>query len=436
MKSAIVINIFILLLLIIGNNSSAQQPLVLQDAINIALRNSLDIQLAKNNVSINATLNNYGVAGGLPFVSGTASDNEQVTSISQKLSNGIDIKRNGATGNSLSAGIGAGILLYNGMRVIATKNRLAQLQMQSEKYLNAQIQNTIALVMNGYYDVVRQQSYIKTIQQSIAVAQQKLDIVKVQQSVGLANNADLFQSELDLNALLQTQQSQQLIIDQTRTELLRELNLKPDSAVIIQDTILIDSTLSLDNILVSMQNNADIMAANDQIKINEFIEKETAALRYPSVNFNSGYNYNRAQNSAGNNLFNKSYGPFANLSLSIPIYNGTANKRQQRVAEINTHNAQIQKQNLVKDYTADAVKMYQAYVSNLKQLQTAKEDYSLAQQLLSLVLQRFQLRVATIVDVKLAQQSFENAGYVLINISFAAKSEEIELKRLANTLSF
>jgi hypothetical protein len=33
--------------------------------------------------------------------------------------------------------------------------------------LNAQIQNTIAAVMVKYYDVVRQQGYIKTLQQSI-----------------------------------------------------------------------------------------------------------------------------------------------------------------------------------------------------------------------------------------------------------------------------
>ena len=34
------------------------------------------------------------------------------------------------------------------------------------------------------------------------------------------------------------------------------------------------------------------------------------------------------------------------------------------------------------------------------------------------------------------QQTFENAGYLLINLSYAAKSAEIELQRLANQLSF
>src|ERR1700759_1207720 len=55
-------------LLFISICGFGQQPLRLDDAINIALKNSLDIQVAKNNVEINEVNNTYGVAGGLPVV--------------------------------------------------------------------------------------------------------------------------------------------------------------------------------------------------------------------------------------------------------------------------------------------------------------------------------------------------------------------------------
>ena len=42
----------------------------------------------------------------------------------------------------------------------------------------------------------------------------------------------------------------------------------------------------------------------------------------------------------------------------------------------------------------------------------------------------------TILEVKQAQQSFEDASYTLTNLSFAAKSSEVELKRLANQIKF
>jgi outer membrane protein TolC len=134
-------------------------------------------------------------------------------------------------------------------------------------------------------------------------------------------------------------------------------------------------------------------------------------------------------------LLNLNYGPYASVSLNVPIFNGGIYRRQQEIAGINVKNAQLTRDTLVMSYTSNAVKSWQAYNNNLKQLQTAKANYELSQKLLNLVLQRFQLRQATIVDVKNAQQSYENAGYILINVSFAAKSAEVQLRRYANQLT-
>jgi outer membrane protein TolC len=426
----------LVILLLVSCQSKAQQRLTLEEAINIALKNSFDIQLAKNNVEANTILNNYGVAGGYPTVSATANENEQVTNLNQKLSNGTNTNRSGVTANNLTAGVTGSILLYNGMRVVSTKKRLEQLQQQSEQLLNVQIQNTIALVMTQYYDVVRQQSYLKTLNASIDASSQRLDIVKAQQSAGYANNADLFQSQLDLNTLLLSKQVQQVVIDQAKTDFLTSLNLKPDSTITINDTIITSENILLDSVLNGLPANPEIIAADQQIKINQFIEKETAAQRYPSLRFNTGFNYNRSQNAAGFTLLNQTYGPTFGLNLSIPIYNGSAYKRQQKVAEIDTKNAVIQKESLLRDNESIAVKKYQAYTSALQQLETQKQNYLLSQQLLDLVLKKFELQNATIVDVKNAQETFENAGYLLVNLNFVAKSAEIELKRLSNRLDF
>ena len=144
--------------------TGAQNILQLPDAVNIALKNSLDIQLNKNLVEANTVLNNYGVAGGLPLVTGSMTDNEQIASINQKLNTGVSIQRNAAATNNFAMGVTGSILLYNGNRVVATKTRLATLVKQSEQQLNAQVQNILAGVMVGYYDIVRQQSYMKTIE--------------------------------------------------------------------------------------------------------------------------------------------------------------------------------------------------------------------------------------------------------------------------------
>ena len=417
---------------------AAQNILRLPDAINIALKNSLEVQLSKNIVDANTVLNNYGVAGGLPFVTGSVTDNEQVSNINQKTNNGDiirTIQRNNAATNTFALGVTGSILLYNGNRVVATKTRLATLVKQSEKQLNSQIQNILASVMVGYYDIVRQQSYMKTIEKSIDASNQQLDIVKARQSVGLANNADLFQAQIDLNALVQAKQSQQLIIGQAKIELLRQLTLNPDSAIAIQDTILVDRAMKLEDVLNSLNKNANITAAQDQIEINELVVKEIAALRYPSVRATTGYSFSRNKAAAGQLLLNQNYGPSVGVNVGIPIYNGSIFKRQQKVAQINVRNAELDKQILVRDLSSQVVKSYQSYTATLQQLKTEQQNYTLSNQLLELALERFKYKQATIVDVKNAQQSFEASGYRLVNLNYAAKSAEIELKRLANQLS-
>ncbi|MCF0051484.1 TolC family protein [Dyadobacter chenwenxiniae] len=428
----------LLMLLLVGSSAFSMQAdsltITLEDAIATALKNNYEIEIAKNNVEANTLLNNYGVAGGLPLVTAAATNTEQITQINQKLTDGTEISRNAAAGNNTQASLNVGILLYNGKRVVSTKKRLAELQNQSAELLNSQIQNTIALVMTSYYDVVRQLSYLNTVRTSIQASEKRLEILKVRKEAGMANNADLFQAQIDLNTLNQTFLDQQMVAQVAKTELLRILTLDPKAAVTIKDTIMVDNNVKLETILDRITVNADVKAADHQIRINELIVRETAALRYPTVRFNTAFNYSRNQNAAGFTLLNRAVGPNAGISLAVPIYNGSAFKRQHQVAEINTESAKLQRSSIVRDYNAGAVKMFQTYLSSLQQLETQKLNYSLSKQLLDLTLQRFELIQATIIDVREAQRSFEDAGYRMINLNYAAKAAEIELKRLSNTL--
>lgn len=418
-------------------SANAQQPLTLSEAINLALQKSFDIQLAQNSLDISKINNHIGVAGGLPVVTATANDNETFTSINQKFSDpSRDTKRGGVGSNNLTMGVTGNFLLFNGARVVTTKKRLEELRNLNQENFNSQVQNTIASVMVKYYDVVRQQSYYKTLDQSIEVFQKRLDILKVRKEVGLSNNADLFQVELDLNALLQSKQNQELIVQQAKTDLLNLIFLPATTVIQIKDTILVDNKIQLDSIRAKLSKNPTVNAATSQILVNELLEKETAALRYPSLRANAGYNLSSSKSAAGFSLLNQSYGPFLGLNLSIPIYNGTISKRQQQVAAINTKSAKIVRDNIVLDIESSMVRSYQAYTNAISQIALSEKSLSLSLKLLDLVMQKFELSQATIIEVKQAQQSFENEGYRLVNLRYAAKLAEIELKRLANQLSF
>jgi outer membrane protein len=409
---------------------TGQTTITLKSAIDTTLLNSFDIRIAGNIVGINKASNTFGFAGGLPSVNASLSDNESSTNVNQKLNSGVEIKKSGASGNTMNSSITVGMVLFNGFRVMATKARLDHLQKQSELQLNLQIQNSIATVMAKYYDIIRQQEYLKIIQTSLDVSQKKLDIVTDRKNVGMANDADYLQAQIDVNAAQQSIKTQQLVVDQAKTDLLQLMSRKLYYFYSVIDSIEVDRSIQLNTITSFLSQNPQYLSAEQQIKINEQIVKEVNALRYPSLRLNTGYNLNRSQSDAGLTLLNQNYGPYAGITLQVPIYNGNAYKIQKETAIFNLDNAKLQQQSLLNLLTSDAVKTFQSYSTTLQQLDSQQGTIDMARKLINVIMLRFQVNQATILDVKAAQASYENAGYQLVNLKYAAKISEIELKRL------
>ncbi|MBI4947464.1 MAG: TolC family protein [Bacteroidetes bacterium] len=408
--------------------------ITLKSAIDSALKNNFDIQIAKNNAEVGKMNNNFGMAGGLPSVNITAGDNESVSNIYQKLSSGTEINKDNALGNNLAAGVNASMFLFNGFKVLATKEKLKSIQTQSELLLNQQIQNTIAAIMVKYYDIIRQMGYLKIIQSSLEVSKQKLEIITQRKNVGMANDVEHLQAQIDVNAGEQNIKTQQLIIGQAKTDLLQLMSVKKYFAAEIKDTILVDKNIQMDSIINYLNRNPQYLSAEQQIKINEQIVKEVSAQRYPSVKINAGYNFNLAQSDAGQLLYNQNYGPSVGITLNIPIFNGTIYKTQRDAAVFNVNNSKLQKESLLNSLTAGTVKTYQSYSNTLQQIVSQQTSNEMAGQLVNLVIKKFQMNQATLLDVKTAQASFEDTGYQLVNLQYAAKIAEIELKRMTYRL--
>lgn len=423
------------LVLLTGLNACfAQQQITLNEVIEISLKNNLDIQISKNNEKISNINNNIGIAGGLPNITGSAGTNQQITGLNQELSSGTSTNRTGVFSNNSNLGFTASMLLYNGGRVLATKKRLEELQHLSQEQLNATIQNAIADVMFKYYSVVQQQNLLSTLNQSIEVSKQRLALIEARRNVGLLGDSEYLQAQLDLNNQTQAQKAQYILIEQSKDDLLRTMVLNPNSDIVVKDTILVDKDIQWETIEGNLKINPTLLAADVQININRILEQETNARRYPSVTVNTGYNYSLNQSSAGFTLLNQNYGPFLGLGVTFPIYTGTVNVRQLQIAKVNTQNARIQREIVDQNFQNIAAKSWEAYTRNLKLIDAERQNYALAQKLLNLITQKFQLGNATTVDIIIAQQSFENSGYRLNNLSYDAKVAEITLKQIGNLL--
>ena len=122
------------------------------------------------------------------------------------------------------------------------------------------------------------------------------------------------------------------------------------------------------------------------------------------------------------------------MGVTVPIYNGSAYKRQQQTAAINTENAKLKKESSLNDQQAAATKTYQSYITSREQMKTQEKTLQLSKQLVNLTLKRYELNSATAVEVREAQKSYEDAAFRMINLVYLAKVAEIELLRLSYQL--
>ena len=414
-------------------NNYAQIQLSLQSAIDSALQNNLNIQVARNNIAIANLNNTYANAGGMPQVNAVLNNTNSLTNIHQNLSNGVEISKNNALTNNIATGVNGSILLYNGDRVKFTKKRLELLTEQSEHELNIQIQNTIANVMIKYYDIIKQSAFIDLLKKNFEFSKNKSNLISQRAIVGMANEVDRITALMDINNSTLAIANQEMLLRQSELDLIQYIGISPRQKIIVNDSILIDNSLVEKIIEERLNKNVDFVYSENIIRLNEILLKETKALKYPSIRMNAAYNLNYTKSSSGFNLLNESYGPSLGATIQIPIYSGLV-KSQEKVLNYQIKNAELAKEDKYKMMQNEVAKMYSQYQSLQSQSKQLTNNYQLALQLVELTLQKYQYNQATLLELQSAQSSFENLGYQRIQVNYLHKLAEIELKRIAYLL--
>ena len=261
-------------------------------------------------------------------------------------------------------------------------------------------------------------------------SEKKLEIINARTQAGLSNDADLFQARIDFNTTDQNLAEQHLLIRKSEVELAQLLALSPDTFFLLNDSILIDRSISRDTVFSFIDQQPQLASATAKIVISEQQLREIRSQRYPSLRLDGGYSYNRSANAAGFSLLNIYHGPAIGATLQVPLYNGGAVKSQEKAARLQIDNARLEQEKTRLNLKAQAIASYEAYTTALNQLDAQQESFRLAGQVLDIQLMRFKEGQSTILDLRAAQSSYEQTAAALVNAMFVAKIAETELKRL------
>jgi len=426
-------------LLIIGFSSTAQTTLSLEEAIATALKNNYDIQISKNDSIIAALDYSFRYGAFLPQLNATAGTTWNNNNQKQTLADGTKRQQNGIRSNNINSALNLNWKLFDGLKMFATLEKAEEFINLGELTVKNQVINTVATVVNNYYNIAAQKQQLKAIQEQMSVSEERVKLAQNRLDIGVGAKPDLLQSKVDLNAQKANILTQETLIAQLKEQLNQLMNVAQNTQYDVEDSIPINHGLGLGEIQTDIENtNPLLQIAQKNIDISRITLRERKADQFPVLSFNSAYNYSRTTNKTVINnfslLFNQNNGFNYGFSLAIPILNNFNTKRLIRQARQDISYQQLLYDNQRSLLHLNVINAFIAFEQQKKTLSLEEETILLAKENVSIILQTLRLGAATIIQLRDAQQSLENAYNRLITARYNTKLAETELRRLKGDL--
>jgi outer membrane protein len=436
------LSVISILLLVRAN---AQTVLTVEDAIAAALRSNYDILMSRNDSTSFALDNSYAWAAFLPRFNASANavwnkNNQNVTFRKRDGSGGDStVTRDAVKTNNLNYGVNLNWTLFDGFKMFATRDKLAEFQLLGELGVKNQVVNTVAGIINNYYNIVRQKQQLRAIEDLMSINEERVKLADRKLSVGLGSKPELLQARVDLNAQVAARLRQLTLIAQLRDQLNQLIGFKTGSVYEVTDSIPINTGLQFGEFATKIEDtNPSLLFARKNIDIARITLRERKADLFPTLTFNSAYNFSQTDNNTVVNLnqpfFNQNKGFNYGFGISVPLLNGFNTRRLIKQAHLDIRYQQLFYENQRSIVDAGVSNAFKDYELQKQLLQLEEENITLAKENVTIALERFRQGVSTNLELREAQRSLEEAYNRLIAARYNTKLAETELLRLKGDL--
>ncbi|MEJ7643304.1 MAG: TolC family protein [Chryseolinea sp.] len=438
MKFRLVIGIF-LSLAVLAPVFGQDAEVSVEEVVALALQENYDVRLYRNLAESAGADNSYAVGGFLPVINGTGSKTWNVVDQHQILASGSEIMRDNVRSNNLSGSVQLNWLVFDGLRMFATLERLSQINEQGELNVKNQMVNTVAEVVLNYYNVVRQKQQLNAIQEQMSVSEERVRLADRRLQVGTGAKPELLQAKVDLNAQRTLVLQQQIIITQLKDQLNGLVSNKLPSVFDVSDSIIIDLSLQQEQISNDVvRTSYNLQSYKKSIDIAELLLRERKGERYPFISLTSSYNFSETNNAVAVNqftlLYNQNQGYNYGIGVTLPIINGFSNRRSIQQARLTLNRQRILYDQALTNVDVGIKNAYVNYDNSKKVLLIEEENILLAKENLYITLETFKRSGNTFIEVRTAQQSLADAYNRLINARYLTKVAETNLLRLNGSI--
>lgn len=411
-----------------------QQVFTLQNAIDRVVNKNFSIRIARNQSEI---INNNAVpgnAGMLPSID--AAGGYTVSNNDTKLaySDGSLVEKSNASQTVLSGSVTLDWVLFDGLKMFATYDRFKSLSEQGKIDLKIKMESVIENVCKSYYAVVYETQLLKALEESFVFYEDRLYIAEKKFSLGSSSKLDFLQAKVDKNAQQSAILQQQQNLRTAQTELNRLLVFVADSVFTVEDLIHFSYNPDYNSLVANLTNNYILQSSEKNIGIHKFALNELKGLRLPVISGNAGYYYNNNKNDAGLYFRNQTQGPQFGLTAKYLLFDGFNTSRQIKNAKLAYKNAQLLHEQTTQIIQTDLIIAFDQFTKAKEILQLEEDNIGYARENANVFTESYKLGSANTLQVKLAQESFNNAIARLVKARYNCKLAEITLMRLGGEL--
>jgi len=407
-----------------------------KDAVNLALQQNLEIQIAQSDLEIATINNNWGNAGKWPLITANVSNTEALSNINQKLSNGSSIVRNNVSNNNFNTNVAISWRVFNGLRVRSTKERFESIEKMGSIALQQQIDQVVFDVLNIYNNIIRLKKQLSATTAIIDLSKERLKIAETRFNVGSGAKTDMLQAKIDLNAQEVNLQNIYKQLDNTRAGINTMLKRKPDDLFIAKDDQFIIPVINYANVVEKLEKQNYQLLLAEQEKINILIDKKIInSQRMPTATLSSVTNLTKTKAGAGFFLTNQTFGPNLGIGIGIPIFNGNINKTQLKVNGVQQKQQSLQTELLKSSLQRDLLIAFQEYQNANSVSKIEETNVKFAEENNMISTERFRKLQSNSIELRQAQLSLIEAQDRFINAQYRAQVAGYTLLYLIGEIS-
>lgn len=423
-------------LVCISFSGLAQELLTLKEAVSIALQNNYDIKISRNDLSIAKNNNNIGNAGMLPTLDATYINGGGIQNTRQTPATGPERVITGARSTNNSLGADLNWTVFDGFTMFANYNRLKELQKQGEVNARLTILNTVADVINAYYDVIRQQQLLVAADSAIDVSVLRTNIAKTKLELGRGSKLDVLTAQVDYNtdtsSYLQIKNFLQVAKIRLNQIMVRDIS----ANFSVADSIDVDrGILFSKQAEIAEQQNPDVQNAFINQRLASLNLKAVRGARYPAISLNSGYSRANSTSPTGFNQRFAANGFTYGVTASLNLFNGFLQRQNERNAKLEIETSKLNLGKTKLDVNSQLLSAYQNYATYLDLVKLEQRNVDIAKESLDITLAKYRLGSIAPLELREAQRNAIDAQNRFIEMQYQAKLAETNLKAISGNIN-